>query len=111
MQTHHTGCDSSGRVIGPPQKPLSENKQHSEETDIHAPGGIRTRDPLKRVAGDPRLRSSSHRNRIYRLLTHARFEDIIRDLSERQTLNSSSGWLDAPQFVNTVISRKILLKT
>jgi len=110
-QTHHTGCDSSGRVIGPPQTPLSENKQHSRETDIHAPDGIRKRDPLKRVAADPHLRPNSHRDQLYRLLTHSKFEDIIRDLPERQTLNSPSDWLEAPQFVNTVISRKIRLKT
>ena len=30
--------------------------QHCKETDIHAPGGIRTRNPSKRGAADPRLR-------------------------------------------------------
>ena len=30
--------------------------QHSQETDIHAPGGIQTRNPSKRLAADPRLR-------------------------------------------------------
>ena len=33
------------------------NTQHSQQTNIHAPGGIRTRNPSKRSAGDPRLRS------------------------------------------------------
>jgi len=77
---------------------------------MHAPGGTRMRDSLKRVAADPRLRPSTHRNGLYRLLTHTKFENIIRDLPERQTLNSFPDWLEARQFVNTVISRKIGLK-
>jgi hypothetical protein len=39
--------DSSGRVIGTPQRPLPDTTQNSQETDIHAPGGIRTRNPSK----------------------------------------------------------------
>jgi hypothetical protein len=31
-------------------------KQHSQETDIHACGGIRTHNPSKQAAADPRLR-------------------------------------------------------
>ena len=37
-------------------RPLPDNTQHSEEKDIHALGGIRTRNPDKRAAADPRLR-------------------------------------------------------
>jgi hypothetical protein len=54
--THHTQQDSSGRVIRPTHIPLSDNKQNSQETDTHAPGGIRTRNPSKRAAADTRLR-------------------------------------------------------
>ena len=32
------------------------NTQHSQQTDIQAPGGIRTRNPSKRAAADRRLR-------------------------------------------------------
>jgi hypothetical protein len=32
-------------VIGPTQRPLPDNTQHSQETDIHDPGGIRTHNP------------------------------------------------------------------
>jgi hypothetical protein len=35
-QTHHTRWDSSGRVISPSQRPLPDNTQHSQQTDIHA---------------------------------------------------------------------------
>jgi len=49
-QTHHTRQDCSRRVIGPLQRPLPENTHDIQETDIHAPGGIRTRNPNKRTA-------------------------------------------------------------
>jgi hypothetical protein len=32
------------------QRPLPDNTQHSQQTDIHAPGGIRTHIPSKRAA-------------------------------------------------------------
>jgi hypothetical protein len=43
-------------VISPTQRPLPDNTQHLKETDIHVPGGIRTRNPNKRAAVDPRRR-------------------------------------------------------
>ena len=43
IHTHtHTRWDSSGRGIGLSQTRLPDNTQHSQETDNHAPGGIRT---------------------------------------------------------------------
>jgi hypothetical protein len=45
--------DSSGRGTSSSQRPLLDNTQHSQETDINAPGGIRTHDPSKRAAEDP----------------------------------------------------------
>jgi hypothetical protein len=52
----------SGRVISPTQIPVPDNTQHSQQTDIHVPGGIRTRNPSKRAAADLRLRPRGHRN-------------------------------------------------
>jgi len=44
--THtHIRQDSSGGVIGPSQRPLPDNTQQSQNTDIHVPWGIRTRNP------------------------------------------------------------------
>jgi hypothetical protein len=54
-QTHHIRYDSSGRVISPTQRPLRDNAQHLQESDIHATGGMRTRNPGKQVAPNPRL--------------------------------------------------------
>jgi hypothetical protein len=62
MFLDHTRRSTVGRtptdeLISSSQRPLSDNKQHPQETDIHAPytGGIRTRDPTKRAGSDTRL--------------------------------------------------------
>jgi hypothetical protein len=36
----HSRYDSSERVISSSQRPLLDNNQHSQETDIHAPAGF-----------------------------------------------------------------------
>jgi len=59
-QTHHSRQDFSGRVISLTQRPLPDNTQHSQETDIHAPGGIPTRNPKKRAAAYPLCRPRGH---------------------------------------------------
>ena len=41
-QTHQTRWDSSGGLISPTQRRLPDDKQHWQETDIHAPGRIWT---------------------------------------------------------------------
>jgi hypothetical protein len=48
-QTHHIRQDSSELVISRTQRPFPDNTQHSKETDIHAAGEIRTRNPSKRI--------------------------------------------------------------
>jgi hypothetical protein len=50
------------RVIGPRQRPLPDNTQHSQETDVHAPGVIRTR---QRAAVEPPLRPRGHSDRLF----------------------------------------------
>jgi hypothetical protein len=47
--THHSWQDSSGRVISSSQRPLVHNTQHSQQTNIHAPGGIRDHDLSRRA--------------------------------------------------------------
>jgi hypothetical protein len=49
-------------VISPTQRPLTDKTQHSQETDIHASGGIRTHNPSKREAADPCLRPRGNRD-------------------------------------------------
>ena len=43
-------------MISSSQRPLPDNTQHSQQTNIHAPGGIRTHNRSRRVAADLRLR-------------------------------------------------------
>jgi hypothetical protein len=57
-QTHHSRQDSSGRET------LPDNKQHSQQVDIHAPSGIRTRNPSNRTAIDPHPRPCGHLDRF-----------------------------------------------
>jgi hypothetical protein len=54
LRQHHTRQDFSGRVISPSQRPLPDNTQYSQETDIHALYGIRTCNSSKRAAADLR---------------------------------------------------------
>ena len=63
--THtHTRQDSSGREIGPTQRPLPDNTQPSQDTDTHATSGIHTLNSSKRRAAVPRLRLRGHRHRL-----------------------------------------------
>jgi hypothetical protein len=41
-------------MICPTQRPLTDSTQHSQETDIHAAYGIRTRNPSNQAVADPR---------------------------------------------------------
>jgi len=45
------------------RRPLPDNTQQSQGTEIHEPGGIRSRSPSRRAAADPRLRSRGHQDR------------------------------------------------
>ena len=79
--THHSRQDSSGRVISPSQRPLPDNTQQSQQTNIHAPGGIRTHNLSRRAAADPRLRRRGH---WYRPLTGTclKFPSVWQTLPE-----------------------------
>ena len=48
--TQHSRQDSSVRVISSSQRPLPDNTRHSQQTNIHAPGGIRTQDLSRQAA-------------------------------------------------------------
>ena len=61
--THHIRYDSSGRVISSSQRPLLDSTQQSQQTNIHAPGGIRTHNLSRRAAVDLRLTPRGHWDR------------------------------------------------
>ena len=41
-----------------------QHTQHSQQTNDHAPGGFRTRNPSKTAAADPRVRPRCHWDRL-----------------------------------------------
>jgi len=47
----------------PSQRPQPDNTSHSQQTNIHATGGIRTHDLSRRAAADLRLRPRGHWDR------------------------------------------------
>jgi len=55
--------DSSGRVISSLQRPLSDNRQHSQQKNIYDNDGIRTHNLNRRAAVDLRLRPRGHWDR------------------------------------------------
>ena len=61
--THHSRQVSSGQVISSSQRPLPDNAQHSQQTNIHASSGIRTHDLSRRAAAVLRLRPRGHQDR------------------------------------------------
>jgi hypothetical protein len=63
--TYHTRWNS-GRVISPTQRSLPNSTQHSQDTGIYAPSGIRTRISRKRAAADPRLGRRGDWDRLVR---------------------------------------------
>jgi hypothetical protein len=60
----HTRQDSSGLAISPTQRPLPDKTQLSQERDIDNPGGIRTQNPSKQAAADPRFGPCGHWDRL-----------------------------------------------
>jgi len=46
-QTHHTGYDSSGRVISPTYRPVRDKKQDPQQTDFNAPVGFEPANPAR----------------------------------------------------------------
>jgi hypothetical protein len=62
---HHTRQGFSGCVIESSQKPSPDNTQHSQQTNIYVPGGIRNPSPSKRTAADPCLIPRGHWDRLF----------------------------------------------
>ena len=76
---------------------LPDNTQHSEETDIDASGGIRTRNPSKRAAADLRFRLRGDRD--MRQNPHATNENRKLWIQVLIILNADTAccWLDLHQ--------------
>jgi hypothetical protein len=66
---HTTLGTTPGRMVSPAQRPVSDNTQYSQGTDIHALGGVRTRNPSKREVPDTHLSPRGHRGQHVRTYT------------------------------------------
>jgi len=62
--TNHGRQDSSRRVVSSSQRPVPDNTQHSQQTDIHVTGGIGTHNLSRRAAVDTRHRPSGYWDRL-----------------------------------------------
>jgi hypothetical protein len=60
------------------RRDLYLTKQHSKGTGIHARVGIRTRNPSKRAAVDPRPGPHEHRDRLKYLLSYLIIKTTIK---------------------------------
>ena len=75
LQGHTQSVDSVGLfglVMSSTRRPLPDKTLYPQETDIHAAGGIRTCNPSKWVAADPRLRPSGHWDHLFCILVQQR---------------------------------------
>jgi hypothetical protein len=76
--THtNTREDSSGPGIGPSQRPVPDSTQHLKQADIHAFGGIRTRNPSRRVAADPCNRAATGIGTCFLTFVFAKLSDCV----------------------------------
>jgi hypothetical protein len=89
---HHTRKESSGRVTSPSQRPLPVNTQHSQEKDIHAPGGIRTHNSSKCAAANPYVVQGGARKTgpPSRRPTWAYFSDSVQKIKQMQMQSTYS---------------------
>jgi hypothetical protein len=78
MTTNHSPQDSYGRVISSSQRPQHDNTQHSQQTDICAPAGIRTHNLSRRVASDLHLRPCGHWDCLLQYLQQQNLQTTIQ---------------------------------
>ena len=56
-------------MITSSQRPLPDNTRHSQQTNIHVPGGIRTHDLSRRAAADLRFRPRGYWDRLSKIIS------------------------------------------
>jgi hypothetical protein len=73
-------------VTSPSQRPLPDNTQQSQETTIHAPGGIRTHNPSKRAAVNPRLMVKKKESLLVSASAERQNEQKLHNRNEHEKL-------------------------
>jgi hypothetical protein len=91
----HSDTPHSVRCLWTSDKFVAEtstwkNIHRSQQTDIHAPGGIRTRNPSKRAAADLRLRPRG--NRCKKVECNVVPVNDMKSLNRTRTHNFGSRW-------------------
>jgi hypothetical protein len=66
-------------TISPMRKTVRDNTRHPQQTNLHPSGGIRTRNPSKRAAADPRLTLPLHLGATGLALKKAIFKNKIEE--------------------------------
>jgi len=79
----------SVQVISPTQRHILDNIQHSQKTDIHSPGGIRTHNPIMQTTANPRLRPRGHWDGLYKFLLLLFLLHTAPEMSFRKTCRPS----------------------
>ena len=109
--THHIRQDSSGRVIISSQRLLPDNTQHSQQTNIHAPDGIRTYDLSRRAVAELRLRPRGHWDRLKSRISRIIYNPngiFVSDLSDSYPAYCGTSlthwmhfisWSEAPKWI------------
>jgi hypothetical protein len=97
---HHTSQDSCGRAISLTRRHLPDNTEHSQEIKIHAPGGIRTRNPSKWAAADPHLRPAVTGIGDSRILIH---NFCIRSVTACE-------WILLSKVINLIVNISTLIR-
>ena len=77
-------------MISPSERPLPDNTQHSQQTNINAPGGIRTHDLSRRAGVDLRLRSCGYWDRHFVGLCCILYNGVTRCVATVSFLDSFS---------------------
>ena len=99
-------------MISPSQRPLPGNTQHLQETDTHAPGGIRTRNPQQASSRRPTLMSWLLTVSCYCSLSvwrSAASQHLIVTAQADQSVSLSTLQLHILQLLKTVLTFQTLI--
>ena len=81
-------------MISSSQRPLPDNTRHSQQKNIHAPGGIRTYDPSRRAAADLRPRPRGYWDRQQEATIQVNLLFLVSSTCFGRCFRPSSGALD-----------------
>ena len=85
--------DSSGWVISSLQRPLPDNTQHAQQTNIHAPGGIWNHHLSRQADADLRLRPCGRWDWLKETITMENYQNLLTQSIELLKENKWDCWL------------------